>query len=493
MRTSKLTSCFLSLTENKVSLPASGTVESGILRLCFGFCREKKTILDKIDMTNQQLNRILKNANNIASMRQSGTASSRSLLADVTPFLTLQKRSQTLFRALKSETCCSCHQPHGFGLSTQWDKSKGCDSDPTLALLFEDPRGRKQIRWEVEVADRSSIPPMNEDAHHSGMSGVLALSTLAIVTSPTNPRPESIWTSSRKKLKKPISVVQSALKRPARSLSNTKTTCLGLTTSTQVQGSYVTAAKKVQMAVPPTQARAHPRITNMCSLITTPQRDKFLGTIEAEYHDIGLYLYPQFQRRLQESRIETMESFWTATGELSHRLRIGLSMAVTLLSLGTSAWVPPSWTREDVALMRCGGNSREDAKTTFGPYFRQICLSTTLQNDPEGAERHAEKALFALGVFLLELYYQQALQESPYWDLHCPQGRPEDGTAQAAAHDWYEELDVDPELEGLAEPIRRCIGIKFSTAADLGNGEFVRDVLETVVKPLEEYIQQLAV
>ncbi|KAM5347658.1 hypothetical protein ACJ41O_007482 [Fusarium nematophilum] len=145
-----------------------------------------------------------------------------------------------------------------------------------------------------------------------------------------------------------------------------------------------------------------------------------------------------------------METFWDSTRDLPTRLRVGLSVAVTFLSVGTSAWIPRGWSREDVFLMRCsqGGGGR----TTQLP--------------------HTVGGLAALG-------------------RHCPGGKPNDFTAWAAACDWYEELASDPALEeGPAEPVRRCIKISFSAPADLGSSEFLRDGFEAVVEPLEEFIDQ---
>ncbi|RSL47441.1 hypothetical protein CEP53_009912 [Fusarium sp. AF-6] len=64
-------------------------------------------------------------------------------------------------------------------------------------------------------------------------------------------------------------------------------------------------------------------------------------------------------------------------------------------------------------------------------------------------------------------------------------------TDKAAATEWYGDLARDPALEeGLAEPVRRCIKASFSTYAAMEDKEFLRDVLETVVEPLEEFIDQ---
>ncbi|KAH8650455.1 hypothetical protein BGZ61DRAFT_487850 [Ilyonectria robusta] len=505
----------LPIKNGKVSLPPPGTVESEILRLCVSFSQNKKTILKSINKTNKELERLLHNTNSIALMSRSRPTSSK--LMDVSPFIKLQQGSQALFRALKSGLRCSCKDQHRCGLSTQWEKSKLCMSGPTLNLLIDDPQGRKQVRWEVEAADRSA-PSVNGDMQHDinhiheldrqvdfqeqkkgfvkaaqdGSTALLAVSAIATAANPKNMKPERIWTNSRRKLTKPVKAVKSALKSSTSS-SSTQVKTIQIQVGQLQVTQPARPQKRVQMAVSPTPTKGNAPVTNICRFIqTAPQNDKFLGTIEADHHDIGLYLEPRSQRRLLGAQDETMEAFWTSTKDPSTRLGVGLSMAVTLLSLGTSAWVPRSWTRKDVFLMQCG-KDKNDRGLIFGPYFNHRCLSTTLQKDPMSAESHAEMALFALGVFLLELHYQEPLEKCPYWAFHCPGGKQDEGTPKAAAHDWYEELAMDPALEeGLAEPIRRCIGIKFSTIADLGSSEFLRDVVETVVQPLEEYIDKLS-
>jgi hypothetical protein len=385
-----------------------------------------------------------------------------------------------------------------------------------LNLLIDDPHGRKQVRWEVEAADRSASS-VNADKQHGinhvhelscqldfreqkngfikaaqdSSAALLAVSAITTVANPANEKPESVWFNNRRKLMKPTKAIKIALKSSASS-STTQTQ----TTPAQVGQSQVTQAtrpqKRVQIAIPHTTARINSAITDICSFIqTAPQDDKFLGTIEASHHDINLYLEPRSQRRLLDAQDEPLETFWISTKNASTRLAIGLSMAVTLLTLGTSAWIPQNWTHNDVFLLRCG-KDKSDRGSIFGPYFNHSCLLSTLCKDPSSAESHAEMALFALGVLLLELYYQQPLDKSPYWDTHCLGGQQDEFTIKAAAYDWYEELAMDPALEeGLAEPIRRCIGIKFSTTADLGNSEFLRDVIETVLQPLEEFIDSL--
>ncbi|KAH8898866.1 hypothetical protein GQ53DRAFT_836870 [Thozetella sp. PMI_491] len=509
----------LPIKKGEVCLPTSRSVESEVMKLCTSFSRKRGPVLEKIHTTNQQLERILRNAKDIKSMARASPASpdrTSSSTVHVTSFVKLQKQSQVLYRVLKSGLSCSCNDQHRCGISARWEKSKLDSKGPSLNLLIDDRQGRKQVRWEVEAADRA-VPPTPRDEQHSldqiyeldlefklqgqkkgfvkaaqgGKPLVAALSSFATVTNPLSTKTERTWTNTFKKLQKPAKAINSALKSsPGASSKQTQTV--------QIQAAQVqvtqTAQKRVQIAGPaaPTAPKmTKPRVTDVCSFIKAPpQNDRFLGTMEADYHDINFYHEPRSQQPLSEAQNETMETFWASTKDLAMRLQVGLSIAVTLLSLGTSAWIPRGWCREDVFLMRCiqDGGGR---MWTFGPYFNHPSLSLTLREEPMSARLHAEAAIFSLGVLLLELRYRTPLERSPYWGRYCPGGQRNDFTDTAAAHDWYEELASDPAFEeGLAEPVRRCLEISFSAPADLGSSEFLRDVFETVIEPLEEFIDQ---
>ncbi|RSM15117.1 hypothetical protein CDV31_005198 [Fusarium ambrosium] len=206
---------------------------------------------------------------------------------------------------------------------------------------------------------------------------------------------------------------------------------------------------------------------------------------------VKFFLEPKSQRRLQEAQTQTIEMFWSSSSmNLAARLQIGISIATVLLGVGTSAWVPRGWNWEDIFVMR----SKEKGPGQdwmFGPYMDHKSLSLTLKEIPMNAKDHAEAAIFSLGVLLMELHFRQGLENSPHWHRHCPGGQPNDLTNIAAAYAWYQDLEKDPGLvEGLAEPVRRCIQVSFASPADLESADFIRDVLEAVVQPLEAFLKQ---
>lgn len=429
-------------------------------------------------------------------------------------FIDLQKQSRTLYGALKSKFSCSCNTQHRCGISAKWDKY---NKAPSLNILIDDREGRKQVRWKVEAADRA-VPSTPTDDQHSlnqiyqldlqahllrqmeddylrvfkdFKPAALAFSSFAVVNNLSNTATENKGASWVNSLTGPVKRFNSVTKGASNPFS-------GQTQTAEAQGSQTRllqpTQKRVQTIRPvprPTPTNEKPKITNICSFIKSPPTIHApLGTIEADYHDITFYLDPLPQRHLLKAQRQTVEAFWCSTMDLSARLRAGLSVAITLLTLGTSAWIPRCWGRNDLFLMRYSLSSKSQAYN-LGPYLDHSSLSFALKEEPMNADDHAVLALFSLGVLLLELHYRTPLESSPYWDKHCPNGLRNEYTDMAAAREWYEDLASDPALEeGLAEPVRRCIEASFSTSADMEDKDFLRDILETAVKPLEEFIDQ---
>ncbi|KAM0342386.1 hypothetical protein ACHAPU_009573 [Fusarium lateritium] len=506
----------LPIENGKVRFPASHTIDSERLKLCISFSRKRLPLCDKIHTTNERLGQIARNASIIEMTRAPPTSSSRTPSSSTyaSSFITLQKQSRTLYGAFKSKFNCSCNDQHRCGISALWDRSRRDKVGPSLNFLINDHLGRKQVSWEVEAIDLAEpLMPTHEQhsldqiyeldlqanllrqtnesskAAQDYRPAALALPSFTAVTSPSDTKTENTRADWAKGLGRPVERLKTAIKGASSAFSRG-------TPATHMQTAQVHVAQSTQKQVRivdstprPAPTTAKPGITNICSFIRAPSTtNKFLGTLEADYHDIKLYLEPQSQRQLLRAQNETIEAFWCSTVDLSSRLGVGLSIAVTLLALGTSAWIPRCWSQKDVFLMRCSqGSSRHTP--TFGPYLDHSSLSFTLSEEPMGAHNHAVLTMFSLGVLLLELYYRKPLESSPHWDRHCPNGLRNEYTDMAAAQEWYEDLAEDPALEeGLAEPIRRCIEASFSTSVDMEDKEFLRDVLETIIQTLEEFI-----
>ncbi|RMJ06566.1 hypothetical protein CDV36_013836 [Fusarium kuroshium] len=213
----------------------SNPVQDEILKLCISFCRRRQPVLDSASKANQQLERILRNAHDMQSAAQApsfGHGRDNSTSKDVDRFIKLQRQSQVLYSALKAGLNCRCNEQHRCGLGAQWDKPKG----PALALLIGDNKmGRKQIRWELEAADRSQPQcqgnfrdldrdkdlrrQQNEPAEvvENGELAPVPTSTFLAVTDTGMSKKKRPWTNKFRELTKPKRLLKPMSKGPSNS------------------------------------------------------------------------------------------------------------------------------------------------------------------------------------------------------------------------------------------------------------------------------------
>ncbi|KAM5344786.1 hypothetical protein ACJ41O_010648 [Fusarium nematophilum] len=139
---------------------------------------------------------------------------------------------------------------------------------------------------------------------------------------------------------------------------------------------------------------------------------------------------------MSKSEIRDLEVFYGSTPRLPDRLQVGLEIALTILGLGTSCWIPRGWDRREVFVLEVPGSSRDS------PFFRHDSLSFTLGETIEDASLHTQATLFSLGVLLLELIYQETLEQQPFWDTYCDNGQPNDWTHQCTAMEWQSMVEA---------------------------------------------------
>lgn len=145
-----------------------------------------------------------------------------------------------------------------------------------------------------------------------------------------------------------------------------------------------------------------------------------------------------------------------------------------------SCWIPRGWDRREVFVLN-GPN------TSTKPFLRHESLSFTLRETIDDTRVHTEASLFSLGVVLLELIYQETLEQQPFWNKYCDNGEPNEWTHQCTAMEWQSKVEARYG-DDLSEPIRLCVEGGFSKDANLDNPDFLREVLETVVSPLERFL-----
>lgn len=178
--------------------------------------------------------------------------------------------------------------------------------------------------------------------------------------------------------------------------------------------------------------------------------------------------------------MKDLEAFYGSTPRLPDRLQIGLDLILTILGLGTSCWIPRGWDRREVFVLN-GPN------TSTKPFLRHESLSFTLGETLDNTRVHTEASLFSFGVVLLELIYQETLEQQPFWNTYCKNGQPNDWTHQCAAMEWQSKVEAGYG-NYLSEPIRLCVEGKFSREANLDDSGFLQEVIDTVVNPLERFL-----
>jgi hypothetical protein len=185
------------------------------------------------------------------------------------------------------------------------------------------------------------------------------------------------------------------------------------------------------------------------------------------------------QDELKNVSLEDLESVSKDIPSLKDRLRLGLKIARMIISFGSSGWIPVDLEHSQVFVLKDRNNR---------PYFFHKSLSVTLARQPLGnSEPAIEAALFSLGVILLELADQQGLEKTEYWNNNCHEGKPNRFTRSCAAVEWYEALELRQSVD-LTDPIKRCVKNKFGKAANLEDREFLQELFDGVVTPLEKYI-----
>ncbi|KAJ0120192.1 hypothetical protein J7T55_001048 [Diaporthe amygdali] len=194
---------------------------------------------------------------------------------------------------------------------------------------------------------------------------------------------------------------------------------------------------------------------------------------------------PENQLPLQGYKIESFEAFVRATPRRDARLKVGRDLILAILSLGTSSWVPASWTAKDLFLIR------DPTAPVPRPYFNHTSLRQSLSsNESRSTAKQTRDSLFSLGVLLLELVFRDQLENQHFRaGLMGPNSKPTAVTDLATALLWQQK--VEEELgHDLADSIKRCLVCMFEQAAtpDLGNSGFVQAVWQQVVRPIESFI-----
>lgn len=237
-------------------------------------------------------------------------------------------------------------------------------------------------------------------------------------------------------------------------------------------------------AVPDVDARGSDSVavSDMCA---------FLGetypTFECEHLDIDhsrlvFRLMPSDQSKIKNATFQSLQGLQTSLKMLPDRLRLGVQLARTILSFGTSGWIPSDWTAGHVSVLQ------GPATGAAAVYLSHKSLHTDCNAADKGIPMFSAKAsLNALGITLLELTDGTALCNTTYWQRVCPSGKANEYTSILAAWEWHKKI-VERYSDDLSGPIDRCLNGRFSSYMDLQDPGFLKEVFEGVVKPLESFM-----
>lgn len=227
-------------------------------------------------------------------------------------------------------------------------------------------------------------------------------------------------------------------------------------------------------------------IHDLCLAIRQKTKEPCLGYLESNIQSkLVLNLDPTDQDRFPNLKLETFEAFLSSTPKRYTRVKVGHSLALVVLSLGGSSWVPESWSKSDVFLF-------QDLSTPVPqPYLSHPSLRKTLASCGSVPTRtKAQQALFSLGVLLLELLFGEKLENQPFRAEYMGMdGKPNKMTDFSTAWSWQERVEEGFGDE-LAEAIERCLRCNFDNAPppDLSNAAFLRAVWQQVLLPVEKFL-----
>ncbi|EQB57940.1 hypothetical protein CGLO_01873 [Colletotrichum gloeosporioides Cg-14] len=206
---------------------------------------------------------------------------------------------------------------------------------------------------------------------------------------------------------------------------------------------------------------------------------------------------PVDQSSFGVSRQQTIDAFLQTTSMRYSRLYMGLRFALTLLSLATSAWIPPQLAKNDIFLV-CSEAGGQTARP-FGPFFAKS--SRDLQPPSHTAQQrmwNAKSTLLLLGIVLLELSHGETLENQASWAESLDEnGQPNEITMFCGAFLWVGRAQksmkeyIGEDLGGgLYEAIRKCICFDFDREDDFGDSRFAELVYREVVVSLEKCCPQ---
>ena len=176
------------------------------------------------------------------------------------------------------------------------------------------------------------------------------------------------------------------------------------------------------------------------------------------------------------------------------RFEIAAILASSFLQMYSTPWSPPKWNKEEIYFVY-NGQGPEIGRPYFKHCFEAQRAPTTSMYSPQMQTNmpaaDLSQLMFSLGILLLELIFNQPIEQCPYRQLYYgPNNQPNDQTDASTARRWLENVlgECGPEM---SDVIRRCLNCSFGPPPDFADKRFREAVYQCVVSPLESICETI--
>ncbi|KAK6819649.1 hypothetical protein PG987_016132 [Apiospora arundinis] len=436
-------------------------------------------------------------------------------------YAALQAHSSRLLTSLQRLWDCSCAKPHPLGISTAW--STGSSSELRIKgeihIILGEPWRRQIVRLDFQdsgqqmsvgsstatVLDQLSgiTHEMQSKSRHKSLTNqakqhslsIAVPATISTAVNPSGTTTETLWKEKSR------NIVKSALKSAMRKTWRTSVTptaanpSIGhsLNTTQPVPLKPTRQVQFVRQTMPPSTAASvqlHAAVViKPCHFLQTDHANGgVLGIIETEASEHIVFELEQSSHfGTGPSNSMSLDQFLSSSALLKERMIAALGILRTFLSLGSTQWIPGGLDKQDIHMIDTSGSI---IARRMQPFIQHESLADTLRSVVSSKRQRTEAMLFTFGVILLELLYQQSLEQQPFRREYLSNGQPNDYSDLCTAKRWQETVCEDFD-EPISEAIRRCIDCAFTPRADLGDRKFLQEVLDGVLIPLEDFVKQL--
>jgi hypothetical protein len=251
-------------------------------------------------------------------------------------------------------------------------------------------------------------------------------------------------------------------------------------------------------------------IEDLCAAVNDPQRIRhFLGNLtDGASRRYSLHLALDFpfssahiRRVLSLDALlgnkKPAEQGNTAVLSRHTRVSLAVTLAHSLLQLHSGPWLNDKWSKRDVFFFQLedGSVHVEHPFVLAGFYSSKhktnIETGSETSKEPSAGRHTSTAALLSLGIIILELWYNQKLEDQPFRSQFMgATGEKNEYTDFNTAQKWQESALEEAGLD-FHNATRRCIFCAFGTASqDLQDEELQNAVFEEVVAPLERLLAQ---